>query len=157
MKILITFIILNVVNVILQTVKSIVTVKCGKVAAAIVNAVTFAVYTVVLVYMSCELSTIAKALVVGACNLVGVYIVKAIEEKTNKDKLWKIEISCPENHFYDVRNEIEFNKLSYNTFDINGEYVGINIYSPTQADSEKIKTIVDKYNVKYFVTESKVL
>ena len=157
MTLLITFIILNILNVIIQTVKSIMTIKCGKTLAAISNAIAYGLYTVVLVYMSCDLTTLEKALIVGGCNLVGVYIVKSLEEKTNKDKLWKIEISCPENHFYDVRNEIEFNKLSYNTFDISGEYVGINIYSPTQADSEKIKTIVDKYNVKYFVSESKVL
>ena len=157
MKILITFIILNVVNVILQTVKSIVTVKCGKIAAAVINAVTFAVYTIVLVYMSCELSTIAKALVVGACNLVGVYIVKAIEEKTNKDKLWKIEMTCPNIHYTDITTDLDFYNLAYTTISINDKYFGIAVYAPTQTDSEKVKTIVTKYNVKYFVTESKVL
>ena len=33
------FVVLNVVNVIIQTVKSIATIKCGKVAAAVINAV----------------------------------------------------------------------------------------------------------------------
>ena len=46
---LITFIVLSIVNVILQTVKSIVTVKCGKFSASIVNAVAFGLYTVVTV------------------------------------------------------------------------------------------------------------
>lgn len=157
MKILITFIILNVVNVILQTVKSIVTVKCDKVAAAVVNAVTFAVYTVVLVYMSCELSTIAKALVVGACNLIGVYIVKAIEEKTNKDKLWKIEMTCPTEYHDHIIQALLVHGLSYNTYAIDDRYFGVNVYAPTQKESEKTKLIVSKYNVKYFVSESKVL
>ena len=46
---LITFIVLSIVNVILQTVKSIVTVKCGKFSASIVNAVAFGLYTIVTV------------------------------------------------------------------------------------------------------------
>ena len=41
MKLLIIFIVLNIFNVILQTVKSICTVKCGKTVAAIVNAVAY--------------------------------------------------------------------------------------------------------------------
>ena len=38
-RLLITFIMLNIVNVIIQTVKSLATVKCGKSVAALVNAV----------------------------------------------------------------------------------------------------------------------
>ena len=38
---LLTFIILNILNVIIHTVKSIATVKCGKTAAAIINAVAY--------------------------------------------------------------------------------------------------------------------
>ena len=52
---LLTFIILNILNVIIQTVKSIATVKCGKTAAAIINAVAYGLYTIVTVYMMCEL------------------------------------------------------------------------------------------------------
>ena len=69
-KLLVLFIILNVVNVIMQTVKSICTVKCGKGVAAIVNAVTFALYTVVTIYMLCDLPLMWKATIVGLCNLV---------------------------------------------------------------------------------------
>ena len=61
-NLLIIFIVLNVVNVIIQTVKTIATVKCGKTVAAIVNAVTYALYTVVLVYTMCDLPLWAKAL-----------------------------------------------------------------------------------------------
>ena len=37
MKLLIIFILLNIVNVIIQTVKSLATIKCGKTMASIVN------------------------------------------------------------------------------------------------------------------------
>ena len=67
---LITFIVLSIVNVILQTVKSIVTVKCGKFSASIVNAVAFGLYTVVTVYTMCDLPLMIKALIVALCNLI---------------------------------------------------------------------------------------
>ena len=78
-KLLLVFIGLNIANVIIQTVKSIATVKCGKGVAAIVNAVAYGLYTVVTVYLMCELSLGLKALIVALCNLVGVYVVKWAE------------------------------------------------------------------------------
>ena len=157
MKLLLIFIALNIINVILQTVKSIMTIRCGKAVAAIANAVTYALYTVVLVYMSCDLSTLAKALVVGGCNLIGVYIVKSIEEKTNKEKIWKIEFTIPLNKADEIINDIQFENFSYNEYEIDEKYSGVNIYAYTKEDSAKAKKIVDKYNIKYFVTESKAL
>lgn len=157
MKLLVIFIVLNIINVILQTVKSIMTIRCGKTIAALANAVAYALYTVVLVYMSCDLSTMAKALVVGGCNLVGVYIVKSIEEKTNKEKIWKIEFTIPLNKADEILNDIQFENFSYNEYEIDEKYSGVNIYAYTKEDSAKAKKIVDKYNIKYFVTESKAL
>ena len=72
---LLTFILLNIANVIIQTVKSIATLKCGKGVAAIVNAVAFGLYTIVTVYLMCDLDLYLKAGIVALCNLVGVYVV----------------------------------------------------------------------------------
>ena len=94
-KLLLTFIILNIVNVILQTVKSLCTVKCGKVVASVVNAVAYGLYTVVIIYTVCDLPLVTKALVVALCNLIGVFVVKLIEEKSRKDKLWLVKITIP--------------------------------------------------------------
>ena len=54
-ELLIIFIALNIVNVIIQTVKSLATVKCGKTVAALVNAIAYGLYTVVVVYIVCDL------------------------------------------------------------------------------------------------------
>ena len=66
------FIGLNVANVIIQTIKSIATIKCKPMSAAVINAVAYGLYTVVLVYMVCDLPLWAKVVVVGGANLVGV-------------------------------------------------------------------------------------
>lgn len=155
-NLLVTFIILNIANVIIQTFKSIVTIKGGKGIAAIVNAITFALYTVVTVYMMCDLPLLWKAGIVGLCNLVGVWVVKFLEEKARKDKLWKVEITLRPKYADTVKNLLEEMNIPYKSEDI-GKWYTFNIYCATQKESAIVKGIVNKYNAKYFVTESKTL
>jgi uncharacterized protein YebE (UPF0316 family) len=151
-----TFVLLNVVNVIIQTIKSLCTVKGNKIVAAVANAVAYGLYTVVVIYMVCELPTWQKVLVVGACNLVGVYLVKLFEEKLRKDKLWKIEVTIPKKEFEAVIAEAKNQDLSFNYVDINKYYL-FNFYCPTQADSAEVKNLLSQHEAKYFVSESKTL
>lgn len=157
-NLLIVFIVLNILNVIIQTVKSIATVKCGKTTAAIVNAVAYGLYTIVTVYMMCELDLWLKAAIVAACNLVGVYVVKLLEEKARKDKLWKVEATFPhkENFIHNLKVWAEINHIALNYIDIDKYYV-VNFYCPTQKESVIVKEFVDKFNGKYFASESKTL
>ena len=156
-NLLIIFIALNVVNVIIQTVKTIATVKCGKTVAAIVNAVTYALYTVVLVYTMCDLPLWAKATIVGLCNLVGVWIVKFCEEKARKDKLWKIEATVLRGHTQSLRSALDRVDIPHNYLENVGPYTLFNIYCKTQAQSARAKEVMKEYDAKYFVSESKTL
>jgi uncharacterized protein YebE (UPF0316 family) len=160
LNLLITFIIFNVLNVIIQTVKSIATIKCGKWGAALINAVAYGLYTYVIVYTMCDLPMWLKALIVALANLIGVYVVKLIEEKSRKDKLWKVEATVineglsPE--FDDCVIDLRNSGVPMNYIDIN-KYILINCYCATQKESLKVKEILNKYNAKYFVSESKTL
>lgn len=156
-KLLIIFIVLNIFNVIIQTVKSIATVKCDKVVAAIINAIAYGLYTVVTVFMLCDLPLAWKAFIVAMCNLVGVYAVKAFEEKARKDKLWKVEATVSAQYAERLHNELSIVKLSHNYIDKIGKYVIFNVYCETQADSIEAKKLLDYYHAKYFVSESKIL
>lgn len=151
------FISLNIVNVILQTIRSLATVKCGKVAAALINAITYFVYTIVLVYTVCELPLFLKASIVGVCNLIGVFVVKLIEEKARKDKLWKVEATAPKDIAQFIMADAETAEISYSHIETN-HHVIFNFYCPTQQDSLIVKQSLKNYpQVKFFVTESKVL
>ena len=149
------FVILNIVNVIIQTVKSIATVKCGKTTAALVNAVAYGLYTVVVVYTVCDLPLWLKVVVVGACNLVGVFAVKWGEEKTRKDKLWKVEVTVPTKYAEAV--DFDLRTIPHSYIKISPKHTLFNVYCDTQAESTKVKNIVEQYDAKYFVAESKVL
>jgi uncharacterized protein YebE (UPF0316 family) len=156
-KLLIVFILLNILNVIIQTVKSLVTIKCGKGLASLVNAIAYGLYTIVTVFMLCELNLFLKAFIVAMCNLVGVYVVKLIEEKTRKDKLLKVEVTTKNNFSTDLlQTELENSDIPFNYIDL-GKYTLFNIYCATQKESRVVKMFIDKLDAKYFVTETKTL
>ena len=154
---LLIFIGLNIANVIIQTIKSIATVKCGKGVAALVNAVAYGLYTIVTVYLMCEPSLGLKALVVALCNLIGVYVVKWAEEKARKDKLWKVEATVLRGYTQSLRSELDRADIPHNYLENVGKYTLFNIFCATQAQSAKAKEIMAKYEAKYFVSESKNL
>ena len=151
------FIVLNIVNVIIQTIKSIATITCGKVTASIINAVAYGLYTVVVVFMSAEgLGLFWKALIIGIANLVGVYVVKYAEEKSRKDKLWKVEATLAAATARECINTLASKGIPHNYIEV-GKFVIVNCYCATQADSILVKSIMDMYHAKYFVSESKTL
>lgn len=156
-KLFITFVILNIINVIIQTVKSLATVKCGKTVASIVNAVAYGLYTVVVVYTVCDLPLWLKVVVVGMANLIGVYVVKLIEEKSRKDKLWKVEATVLRGWTKELHRALVNAEIPHNYLENVGKYTLFNIFCETQTQSVKAKEILNKYNAKYFVTETKNL
>ena len=156
MKLLIIFIVLNVLNVIIQTVKSICTIKCGKASAALINAVAFGLYTIVLVYMNCDLNLFTKAGIVALCNLIGVYVVKLIEEKIRKDKKWIIIATAKvsNNAIKDVATKLEDLgiKLLYSTV-IENRLYSLQIFSHNSKETTMIKAILDNYDIRYSAVE----
>lgn len=152
------FIILNIANVILQTVKSIATIKCGAWSASVVNAVAYGLYTVVVVFMNAEgLGILWKAVVIGLANLVGVYIVKRIEIKNRIDKLWKVEATVLRGHTTALHCALVDAEISHNYLENVGKYTLFNIFCNTQEESAKARVILNKFGAKYFVSESKTL
>lgn len=147
------FIVFNVLNVVIQTIKSIATIKCGKMLAAIVNAVAYGLYTYIIILTNVELDLWIKIMVVAIANLVGVYVVKLIEEKSRKDRLWKIEATFDIEYLEEIHNKVA---LSHSYIEI-GDHVIFNFYAENQRQSAIARDVIQKYNGKYFVSESKVL
>jgi hypothetical protein len=153
----ILFVVLNVLNVIMQTVKSLATYKCGKGVASLVNAVAYGLYQVILVYAVCDLPLWTKVIVVALANLVGVYVVKVVEIKNRKDKLWKVEATVLRGWTTLLHSELVKADISHNYLENVGKYTLFNVYCNTQKESAKAKEILNEYGAKYFVAESKTL
>ena len=156
MNLLIMFIVLSIVNVILQTVKSICTVKCGKGVAALVNAIAFGLYTVVIVYTNADFPLWEKVLITSLVNLVGVYIVKLIEEKMRKDKLWLVKITIPNEKSEKVFQELEKNNISYSKISLD-KYNVFDCYCNTQVETQIVTNICKVNNGKMFASENKLI
>ena len=105
----------------------------------------------------CDLPLWLKALVVGLANLIGVYVVKFFEEKSRKDKLWKVEATVLRGWTDELHRALVIADIPHNYLENVGKYTLFNIFCETQSQSAKAKAILDIYNAKYFVTESKTL
>lgn len=155
MSLFIIFVVLSIINVVLNTFKTTITVKGGKLAAALINAVTFFVYTYVIIYTSCDLPMFLKASITAIINFVGVYAVKWFEEKARKDQLWKVEATIPAKYTNAVHFDLK--DIPHNYIENVGKYTIFNFYCATQNDSTKVKDIINQYEAKYFVSETKIL
>ena len=154
-NLLLIFIGLNIANVIIQTVKSIATVKCGKAVAALVNAVAYGLYTIVTVYMLCELSLGLKAIIVALCNLVGVFVVKWGEEKARKDKMWLVKVTIPTENAELAKNLLEQKNIPFTYYDLN-KYFVFDTFCETQKDTTIVLNICSQCKGKAFATENKL-
>lgn len=156
MNFLVTFILLSIINVIFSTVRSITTIKSGKTLASLISGGYFAFYNVMLVYTVADFPMWQKCIITFFCNVVGVWLVKFIEEKARKDKLWKVEVTVSQKDADTLKRQAEFHDLSFNYVDIN-KWVLFNFYCATQADSLLVKEMLADYDCKYFVSETKIL
>lgn len=157
-EMLILFIVCTVVNVILSTIKSIVTVNGSALAASLMNAITYGFYTYVIILTNIDgVSTLAKMFITALCNFIGVYIVKFIEAKARKEKIWRVEATVDKEEQTALINVLKNANIPFNYLENVGKWSIFNIYCNTCAESSAVKEILKKFKVKYFVSENKGL
>ena len=149
---IIIFTVCSLVNVILSTMKTILTVRSTKVVASIINAITYGFYAIVVKQLA-SLDLTVTVIVTIATNLIGVYLSMWIMDKMKKDCLWKISVTTRDKN---LAKKIENFDIEYTMSPIqykNQTYYSIEIFSKNQKDSTIIKNILNEYKVKYNVTE----
>ena len=157
MESIIVFFILQLVNVIFGTIRSIVTNSGTKLAASIVNAVSFT-FSAAIVKMMTQQDMLVVIAATFITNMIGVYIAMWILDKVKKDRLWRITVTIPiDTNALDTRavtESLDDYKISYTVYIGNGVKV-IDIYSKTQGESSLIKEILSKYDkkIKYFISQ----
>ena len=154
MKLLLLFIVMNIINVVIQTIKSIATIKCGKMSAAVISAIAYGLYTYIVVLTMCDLPLLTKCIVVALCNFIGVWFVKWGEEKARKDKLWKIEATVYPAQAPALMDALNASGIPWNYIDVK-KYVIFNIYSATQGETIRARELLADVKAKDFISESK--
>lgn len=159
MKTILIFILATIINVSLSTVRSICTVKGGKWISAITNAICYGFYPlIVMLTAKGTVDIIVNMIITAVANFICVWIIKFVEEKTRKNRVWKIEATFghKDNFIPSLEEWAKTSHISYNYIDI-GKYYVVNFYSATQTESTIIKDFVIRFNGKYFASESKFL
>ena len=149
---IIIFTVCSLVNVILSTMKTILTVRSTKIVASIINAVTYGFYAIVVKQLA-SLDLTVTVIVTIATNLIGVYLSMWLMDKMKKDCLWKISVTTKDKS---IVKKIENFDIEYTMSPIQYKkeiYYSIEIFSKNQKDSTIIKNILNEYKVKYNVTE----
>lgn len=155
-KLLVLFFVLSIVNVFLQTTKTLVMIRTdNKHIVALTQAIVYAFYTVVIVYSNSDLPLIHKCVVCGLANLIGselcYMVINPLMEKFKKDKLWKIEMTIPTEYCKAVHHDLK--EIPHSYLEISNKHTLFIFYCSTQKQSQKVKDITKQYDAKYFVTE----
>lgn len=155
MNLLFIFIGLSIVNVVFSTIKSITTIKSSPLVASLISSVYYGYYNVVLIYTVSDFPLWQKVLITALCNFVGVFIVKWIEAKRRKDRLWEVRATIPAEYTDTLHEALSL--IPHNYITGVGKYTIFNIYCATQKESSAVKATLNLYHAKYFVSESKEL
>lgn len=150
---------LQLVNVILSTIRSIVTVKASKHTAALINAISYTFYNGIVKLLTAQDMTVILA-TTFITNIIGVYTANFILDKVKKDKLWvfsatfkakneNVNINTVVNMFTNASIKFVYNEV------IPEKLYTMQIFSYTQKESDMIKEILKNFDVKYYITETK--
>ena len=152
------FVVLNFINVLINTARSLTTVKGGKWIASLMNSICYGYYTIIIVITALyEIPVPLKVVAVALVNYIGVWCIKFGEEKITKDRLWIYNATakvCDSEllKVVDLLNNADI-KLVYSK--VADNLYTLQIFSNTQKESEMIKSILNNYNIKYCAIETK--
>lgn len=162
---IVVFFICSIINVALNTAKTIIMHKEEKISSSIINAITFGFYAIIVVMTASALPLWITILITAITNLIGVYGSMWLLDKFKKDSVWEIVANIKVNgiELTNFENYLGGHDIPYNLVKLYGCDISdgktpftAHIYSANQYQSEKIKFILDKVNAKYIVHEERV-
>ena len=155
MNAILIFAIATVINVTLSTIRSICTIKCGKWLSAISNAVCYGFYPlIVMLTAQGTVGIIINMGITAIANFICVWLIKLVEEKSRKDKMWKVEVAIPNK--YGNALHFDLRGLPHNYIEV-GSWTMFNCYCMTQADTKMVVDLAKQYEGKISAYESKSL
>lgn len=163
MTLILLFFILQLINVILSTIKYLLTIKGTKLRAAFINAFYYSIYAVIVIFTVKDFTDnilwnwIIKLGIVFITNFIGVLISFKIMDIFHKEKIWELiilfkyseEIEKAVNELNDLNIP---NYIACKNIDLNV----LKVYSDSRKTSRIINKIIDKYSIKIIAHEENV-
>ena len=158
LKFVLIFTVCSLVNVMLNTVKTIIMYRNDKLSSAFINSITYGFYVILVVLMAGEMSLWVKVVITAGTNFVGVWLSMCIMDRFHKDKLWEVRVTSSVEDGAEIEKLLINAKIGYTKLQTaNHVRVVFNIYCPDQKTSAAVRQILNRFNVKYFVSETKSL
>ncbi len=150
-KLILAFSVAQLVNVILSTLKSVITIKGGKGLAAVSNAVAYGFNTIVIKVIA-DVDMWVAVVISIVSNLVGVYFALWLTEKMRKDQLWKITVTVPAENFELLTQSLKESKISYISYETTWDkYRVLDVFSKDKKESKIVKNLFNIYSAKYTI------
>ena len=147
---MIIFFVCSLINVILSTIKSVLTVKASKQTATLISAISYGFNALVLKQLT-EVDLWLSVITTILTNIIGVYVGLIITEKFKSVSLWKISVTSADKIELLDKYNIPYTESIVNFK--NKTFYSYEIYSDTKEESKTIKSILENYDIKYNVME----
>lgn len=155
MNLIVMFIVLSIINVIFSTIRTITTVKSGKFIASVISGGYFAFYNIMIIYTVMDFPLWEKCVITFVCNVIGVFVVKLVEQKMKKDKLWKVEVTIPTKEKDEI--DLLLKDIPHSYIKISEKHTLFSFFCEKKEDTKKVKEICEKFNGKFFASENKMI
>jgi len=148
----------SLVNVVISTMKTVLTVKASKRVATFINCLNYTINTVIIKQIS-ECDVWIAALVTFFTNLIGVYFALWLIDRFKKDKLWKISVTIKDIELLykvvdilDTKNiPYTYRSIYYSKMKKGGQ---LEIFAKGKEESKLVKEILESVKCKYDIVEA---
>ena len=160
------FVALQLLNVILSTIKSVVTIKGNKVTAVLINSIYYGYYTLIIKAIGdattftifgreCD-GTIVVAVVTILTNIIGVWLSLTVLERLRKDKLWLMKITVENQELHQLKEKLLENNLKFIVLASTWkDATAIEVYLYNKTESAVISELLKDFNtVKHCIIET---
>jgi uncharacterized protein YebE (UPF0316 family) len=152
---IIYFIALQLLNVVISTFKSVLTIRGTKEVAALINALAYSINIVIVYLVSKDMPLLIIISSTMITNLIGVYVGLSILEKLRKERLWRIQTTISTNKVKDFKADLLASNIKFISYETTwDDFKVVDIFSKTREDSKLIKVIIDRYNAKYTISSN---
>ena len=146
------FIILQIINVILSTIKSIVLSKGYKWGTIIANTIYFGIYTAVLKQLALVDDMFLLIVITMIANFFGTWAGFDILERIRKADLWIVKTVVTIDRIKDYKAALNEAGIKYISYQITwDECTAVDIFSESRDESKTIKKILEQFDAKYSV------
>lgn len=146
------FIIVQLANVFLSTIRSILTVSGSRLTAATISAISYT-FGAVIVKLITQQDFYLVIIVTFLSNFIGVYLAKLFLDKTRKERLWTISATAKDDRIDVVENALKQSNIQYTLVKGENHRNLFFAYAKSKEETDICKKIFDG-SAKYSATEN---